>query len=66
VAYLSVEEMKRLLGEPLLPGSPEEIEVLRAWTQSLVRKKGERYVRRVRRRLCRDWRSVLDRGLSSV
>lgn|GEM_PF-5316944 len=66
MACLRVEEMKRLLEEPLLPGSAEEVEGLRAWTRSLVRKKGERYVRRVRRRLCRDWRSVLDRGLSSV
>jgi hypothetical protein len=66
VAYLSVEEMKKLLDEPSLPGSPEEIEVLRAWTQSLVQRKGERYVRRARRRLCRDWRCMLERGLSHV
>jgi hypothetical protein len=41
--YVSVEDMKRLLGVRFIPGSPEEIEVPRAWTQNLVQEEGEVY-----------------------
>jgi len=49
-----------------IPGSPEEVEVLRAWTQNLVQKKGEGYVRKYRRKLCRDWTRMRNSGLSRV
>ena len=63
---LSVEDVKRLLGVRFIPGSPEEIEVLRAWTQDLVQAKGEGYLRKYRRKLCREWTRMRDRGLSRV
>ena len=64
--YVSVEDMKRLLGVRFISGSPEEIEVLRAWTQNLVQEEGEVYVRKYRRKLCRDWMRMRDSGLSRV
>jgi hypothetical protein len=66
MAEFTLEDVKELLGTELIPGSPEELAVLTEWTQGVVRRKGTRYVRKNRKRLCRDWEFVRQLGLSRV
>jgi hypothetical protein len=66
MAKLSLEDVKELLGASSLPGSPEELEVLVQWTQGVVRRKGVNYVKRYRKRLYRDWKSIRALGLSRI
>ena len=63
---LSLEDVKELLGASVLPGSPEELEVLVQWTQGVVKRKGVGYVKKYRKRLYRDWESVRALGLSRI
>lgn len=63
---LTLENVKELLGISNIPGSRDELEVLVHWTHILARKRGEEYVRRNRKRLFKDWKSMLERGLSNV
>ena len=49
-----------------IPGSSQELEVLAFWVSDLLKNKGEKYVKRNRRRLLRDWSSILEYGLSNI
>jgi hypothetical protein len=62
----TLDEVKDLLGAESIPGSPEELEVLIQWTQGLVHRRGELYVRKYRKRLYKDWESIRRLGLSRV
>jgi hypothetical protein len=63
---MTLEDAKDLLGASMIPGSPEEVEVFLHWTERLIQRKGEDYVRRYRRRLFRQWESLLRLGLSRI
>jgi len=52
-----------LLGEPDLPGSREQLQVLCGRVQELVRLKGEAWVRDHRSDLLSQWRAALCRGV---
>jgi hypothetical protein len=60
----TLDNVRELLGTSNIPGSPEELEVLVKWTHRLAKQKGTNYVRRYRRRLYKDWKHVLEVGLS--
>ena len=59
-------EVQELFGTTNIPGSPQELEVLRHWTEELVSRKGEKYVRKYRKRLYRVWLFILQMGLTRV
>lgn len=63
---MTVSEVKELLDTHVIPGSPEEVEVFLKWTQTLVSSKGKDYLRKNRKRIYRDWRAMLQNGLSKV
>jgi hypothetical protein len=63
---LAFDKVKDLLDIPHIPGSPEEQEILVHWTQVLAEQKGEDYIRRYRKKLFREWKFMLQLGLSRV
>ncbi len=63
---LTLDNVKDLFGTSDIPGSRDELAVLVYWTQMLAQKKGEDYVRKKRKRLFKDWKHILEMGLSRV
>jgi hypothetical protein len=63
---LGLDDVKEMLGDVRLPGNHQELEVLVHWIQRLVHTEGEDYVRRHRKKLCRDWACMLEFGLSNI
>jgi hypothetical protein len=59
-------DLKELFEIRQLPGTSQELEVLAFWVSDLLENKGEKYVKRNRRRLLRDWSSILEYGLSNI
>jgi hypothetical protein len=52
------EELKALLGEDCLPEKEYELDWLIKWTQEMVQKKGEDWVKSNRTALLRQWEYV--------
>jgi hypothetical protein len=63
---LTPVDLEKLLGVCPLPGSAQELEVLAHWIEDILSKKGEKYIKQNRRKLIRDWSSILDYGLSKI
>ena len=63
---LTLDDVLKLLGTKSIPGSPEEQEVLVQWTEYLAQNKGEKYIRKYRKRIFRDWQNILEYGLSRI
>jgi hypothetical protein len=63
---LTLEDVKDLFGITHIPGAPEEQRLLVHWTQLLSEQKGNRYIRKHRRKLFKDWKLLLQLGLSKV
>jgi len=49
------EELQSLLGEGCIPKRKKELDWLLRWTQEMVEKKGEDWVKRNRAALLRQW-----------
>ena len=60
---LSMERLYNLLGWDQVPGSREELKVLRAWLAELAENKGEDWIRRHRFMLRDQWRYFLKHGV---
>ena len=63
---LTLEDVKDLYGISHIPGAPEEQKILVHWTQMLSEQKGDEYIRKYRKKLYREWKLVLDLGLSNI
>ena len=63
---LTPSDLEELFEICHIPGSSQELEVLAFWVSDLLENKGEKYVKRNRRRLLRDWSSILEYGLSNI
>jgi hypothetical protein len=63
---LTPGDLENLLDMYQLPGSYQEREVLAWWIEGILKSKGEKYIKRNRRKLIRDWISILEYGLSKI
>jgi len=63
---LTLEDVKDLYGISHILGTPEEQKILVHWTQILSKQKGDEYIRKYRKKLYKDWKLVLELGLSNV
>jgi hypothetical protein len=56
---LSLEKVSDLLGKQEIPGSENELKILRARIQELVDMNGEDWVRQNRRKLLEEWEYII-------
>ena len=63
---MTLEDVKDLYGISHISGEPEEQKILVYWTQMLSEQKGDEYIRKYRKRLYKEWKLVLELGLSNV
>jgi hypothetical protein len=66
VDQLTSEDVKELFGISHIPGAPEEQKILVHWAQMLSEQKGNQYIRKYRKRLYKEWKLMLQLGLSKV
>ena len=59
-------DLDKLFNNQPVPGSYQEQEILAAWIGNILKTKGEKYVKRNRRRILRDWSAILKYGLSKI
>ena len=66
MAQLTPGDLEELLGNQAIPGSYQEQQVLSAWLDNIINTKGERYIKRNRKKLMRNWAEILQYGLARI
>ena len=65
MAELSLEKVSDLLGTQEIPGSENEIKILRVRIRELVEMNGEAWVRQNRQKLLDEWDYIVRQGIIS-
>ncbi len=66
MVQLTPGDLEKLLGNGVVPGSYQEQQVLSAWLENIIHTKGERYIRRNRKKLLHNWVEILRYGLARI
>jgi len=66
MSSLTPGDLTELLEYRSIPGSYQDLQVLSAWIEDIIHTKGEKYIKRNRKKILRNWNEILRFGLTKI